>query len=156
MTAYRISEEIYVQAMAYAQRRTTKWVVAICVIIPLGLAAAHDFDKNILLSVLLVYLGLSFYFLVLAPLINKLNHQRHYRGNPQLQKTQYVLINETEVQFRSEHGHSRYQFDDLHRLDIFPELVMIYPRQSIFHVIPIDVLTDTELEILTRYRRASG
>ena len=152
MTLYRISEDIYVQAMGYAQRRTTKWVVGICVIIPLGLAAAHEFDKNILLSVLLVYLGLSFYFLVLAPFINKLNHQRQYRGNRQLQKIQHYQINETDVQFRSEHGHSRYRLDDLHRLDIFPELVMIYTRQGLFHVIPMNVLTDTELDILKRYR----
>ncbi len=151
MTAYQITEDLFVQAMLHAQKRTRTIVVAVCIGVPLLIYFTSGGDNQTLASVLVVYIVFAFYFLVLAPLINKMNYQRAYRNNPLLHKTQHFEITPEEVHFKSENGESRYRLAALTRLEIYPEMVMIYPSKSIFHLIPKNVLSDSDLEILNRY-----
>lgn len=153
MTPYQITEELFVQAMTYAQKRTRTIVVAVCIVVPFLVYVSRGFDTQTLASVLVVYIVFAFYFLVLAPLINKMNYQRAYRRNPMLQKTQYYAINGDEIHFKSENGESRYQLGSLIRLVIYPELVMLYPSTTIFHLIPKNALSAADLEALGRHAR---
>jgi len=151
MTPYQITEELFVQAMTYAQKRTRTIVVAVCLVVPFLVYVSRGFDTQTLASVLVVYIIFAFYFLVLAPLINKMNYQRSYRRNPMLQKTQYYEISGDEVHFKSENGESRYQLSALMRVQIYPEMVMLYPSTSIFHLIPKSALSQADLDVLNRY-----
>ena len=153
MTAYKITEDLYIRAMTYAQKRTRTIVIAVCVIVPLAIHALKGFPQQTLISVLIVYLILAFYFLVLAPLINRMTFQRTYRNNPLLHNTQHVKLSDDAILFRSENGESSYRFAELKRLQIYPDLVMVYPTTTIFHVIPRDILGETELAILSRHQR---
>lgn len=152
MTAYKITEDLYIRAMTYAQKRTRTIVIAVCIIVPLAIHALKGFPQQTLISVLIVYLILAFYFLVLAPLINRMTFQRTYRNNPLLHNTQHVELSEDEILFRSDNGESRYRFADLKRLKIYPDLIMVYPTTTIFHVIPKDVLSTSELAILRQHQ----
>lgn len=150
MTSYQITEELYVKAMSYAQRRRQSIIVGVCLIVPMILYATKGFDRQVLTSVLVVYIIFAFYFLVLMPAINRMNFKRTYRNNPLLHKTQHFELSETQVRFKSENGESCYPLDEIRKLVILPELVMFYPTTTIFHVIPRDALSESELQTLSR------
>ena len=153
MPTYRITEDLYVQAMSYAQQRSRKLVIGVCVVVPAAIYVMKGFPRETAASVLIVYLILAFYFLVLAPMINRLNYRRSFRNNPMLHKPQRVEIGPEEILFGSENGESRYRLDELRRLQVFPEMVLVYPTSGIFHLIPREVLSEQELERLEAHQR---
>lgn len=151
MTPYQITEELYVKAMIYSQQKTRSVVIGVCLVVPMAIYVMKGFQRETMMSVLIVYMILGFYFLVLAPMINRMNYQRTYRKNPLLHKTQHFQLTATDVVFKSENGESRYQLDEIKKLMIYSEMVMIYPTTTIFHVIPRGALTDTQLEELRQH-----
>ncbi|MEJ2133226.1 MAG: YcxB family protein [Gammaproteobacteria bacterium] len=148
MAEYRITEAAYVRANAYAFRRTRAVLSGVALLVPALALLVLGVETNALIAVGIVYALLVPFLFLIAPLINRWNFRRIYRKNPLLHKTQNLTLTDDAVKLTSENGESRYRLSELKRIRIYPDMVLIYPTTQIYHMLPRDVLTDSDMRIL--------
>lgn len=151
MTEYTISEGTYVKATLYARRRLRAIITGSAFAVPLIALLLPVYNPRPLLAVGIVYAILIVVFLVVAPLVNRWSYRRVYRRNSLLHKPQSFSLSEQQIRFRSENGEARYQPDELKKIKIYSDMVLIYPITNVFHMIPRSVLSSRDLELLRRH-----
>ncbi len=135
----------------YAFAPTRRKLILALVFLPLlGVPLFQGRGMDWLQVGLSYYLTLSVFMFVLAPAVNRWMFRRIYRRNELLHLEQFFDITEDGVHLRSSRGESRYRFADLKKVAVFPEMVLIYPMTTLFHMLPRDQLTDREIEVLSR------
>lgn len=154
MRSYFISEDQFVRGSVYAFARTRRKLIIALFVLPL-LAVPLMQDRNIdwLQMGLSYYLALVIFMFLLAPAVNRWMFRRIYRKNELLHQEQFFEFTADGVHLKSGHGESRYRFNELKKVGIYPEMVLIYPMTTLFHMLPRDQLTDAEIELLARSGR---
>lgn len=143
--SYRITESNFVRASRHAQRRL-RWLLVAAMLLVLALFPALDgFSAESVTASLVVAVALLFFLWLLLPPIHRWSLGRVYRNNPLLQREQEIDMQPTGFVLRSSNGESRYQFSELKRVELLDDLVLVYPATTLFHMIPVVLLSDFEL-----------
>lgn len=150
MRSYFITEEQFVQASlrAFAQARR-KLLIALFVVPLLLVPWLGEADRR-WAELGVLYLVLVVFAFGISPLVNRWWFRRVYRRNPLLHREQTFEFTPDGLRLCSENGESRYRFAELQDVRVFPEMVLVYPLTTLFHMLPRELLTDEELELLRR------
>ncbi len=148
--SYFITEQLFVQGSVHAFAKNRRRLLILLCLLPLILIPWVGAGEQLWIEVLLLYLVLAFFFFGITPMINRWLFRRVFRRNPLLHREQFFEITEEGLHLRSENGEARYRFDELKKVSVYPEMVLIYPMTTLFHVIPRELLSATEVELLSR------
>ncbi len=155
MRSYHITEDQFVRGSVYAFAPTRRRLIVALFVLPLlAVPILQGREIDWLQLGLSYYLALIIFMFLLAPAINRWMFRRIYRRNELLHQEQFFEITAGGVHLQSAHGEARYTFAELKKVGVFPEMVLIYPMTTLFHMLPRDQLTEAEVELLARCGQA--
>lgn len=150
MRSYFITEEQFVRGSVHAFARTRRRLMAALFLLPLVMVPLLSESGKPWLELVILYVVLALMVFGVAPYLNRWLFRRIYRKNPLLHKEQFFEITEDGLHLRAENGESRYRFSELHKVQVYPEMVLVYPMTTLFHMLPRELLTEAELALLSR------
>ena len=143
--AYHISEDQFVRACWHAHK-PLRWRLTLVLFVVLALFppvmgfTAASISATAIVAVLLIIFRWG-----LLPRIHRWRLRRTYRDNPLMQREQQLEMKPTGFVLRSSNGESRYTFRELRKVVVLEDMVLVYPTTTIFHMIPVNLLSDFEL-----------
>lgn len=149
MAQFRITPELYDEAVGFARRRARRLILAIVLmafllIALLDLRARGRLDWLLLAPPVVFFL---FWFWGL-PRIQRSQTRRIHSQQKSLQEPISLTLEEDALTWKAPSGNARVSWGDLHQWDGNDRLTVLYESEVLIRIIPHDALDPDELNLL--------